>query len=121
MKRKIKIYIASPYTNGGKYNEAKVANVQRQIDAFASLADFGFIPYAPLLNHYVNQEHPRDWQFWIDQCEQWVECCDCVLRLSGESKGADVEVEWAKAQGKPVFRTVHEVVDYYNNKSGIMI
>jgi hypothetical protein len=38
--------------------------------------------------------------------------CDAVLRLPGESVGADLEVTLAREQGKPVFYSVADVVEW---------
>ena len=46
---KIKVYIASPYTN---YNPRK--SVDAQIVAANSLIDHGFNPFVPLLSHYLH-------------------------------------------------------------------
>jgi hypothetical protein len=35
--------------------------------------------------------------------KEWVLVCDAVLRLSGESKGADIECTLARKHGIPVF------------------
>ena len=49
--------------------------------------------------------HPFDtltYQDWIDTDLVWVEVADAVLRLPGESKGADLETAHAKLLGIPV-------------------
>ncbi|GAG05287.1 unnamed protein product, partial [marine sediment metagenome] len=40
---------------------------------------------------------------------RWLEVCDCVLRLPGESAGADLEVERAKELGIPVYLTPEQI------------
>jgi hypothetical protein len=41
----------------------------------------------------------------------WLAKCDCLLRLPGESKGADNEVFWAKKLGMPVYYSIQEAID----------
>jgi len=105
MNRKIRVYIASPYTKGDT-----AVNVRRQLDAVEELMNLGFAPFAPLYSHFQHMVHPRPYQDWIDIDLQWVEACDCLLRLDGESSGADGEVEFAKQLGIPVYYSVEDLV-----------
>ena len=104
----IKVYIASPYTLGDV-----AVNVKRQIDMVDILMDKGFVPFAPLYSHFQHMAHPRPSQDWIDIDLEWVRVCDCLLRLDGESIGADGEVELATQIGIPVFFSVEELCLYY--------
>jgi hypothetical protein len=99
-----KVYLASPYSIGNQEE-----NVKRQIDVANKLMDMGWVPYVPLLSHYQNLICPRPYQDWIDFDCQWLRVCDCVLRLDGESKGADQEVEMAIAIGMPVYYSIDEL------------
>jgi nucleoside 2-deoxyribosyltransferase len=108
-----RIYIASPYTKG----DAAV-NVKRQIDTFDALIKMGFIPFAPLLLHFQHMVHPLSYSECMRWDLAWLEQCDCVLRLEGDSKGADMEVEWAMSIGKIVFYSIDELklyVETYKN------
>lgn len=105
---KLKVYIASPYTIGDV-----AVNVKRQIDYANILMDMGVVPFAPLYSHFQHMAHPRPYQDWVDIDLEWVKVCDCVLRLSGESKGADGECKFAKSLGKPVFTELSEIITYY--------
>lgn len=58
--------------------------------------------------------HPRPYQDWIKIDLEWVKKCDCLLRLEGESKGADGEVELAKSLNKPIFYNETDLYHYYN-------
>lgn len=100
----LKIYIASPYTIGDV-----AVNVKRQLDVADELMDMGFAPFAPLYSHFQHMAHPRPYTDWIKVDLEWVAACDCVLRLDGESKGADGEVEYAKRIGIPVFYSMEEL------------
>ena len=104
----IKVYIASPYTLGDV-----AVNVKAQIDMADTLMNHGFAPFVPLYSHFQHMAHPRPYQDWIKIDLEWVVVCDCVLRLPGESKGADGEVEYAKSMGKPVLYSIDELLRFY--------
>jgi hypothetical protein len=100
-----RIYIASPYTLGDV-----AQNVKTQIDMAVNLIDLGYAPYAPLLSHFLHMAHPRSYETWVEQDNEWVLVCDALLRLPGESKGADAEVILAQANGIPVYSSVNELL-----------
>lgn len=102
-----RVYIASPYTKGDVG-----MNVRVQMDAFASLMNKGFIPFAPLLLHFQHIVHPMSYEDCMEWDLAWLEACDCVLRLGGESKGADMEVERARELGKSVFFSIEDMLLY---------
>lgn len=106
-----KVYIASSYTLGDV-----AVNVKLQIDTVDELMNKGFAPFAPLYSHFQHMVHPRPYQDWVKIDLEWVKVCDCLLRLDGESKGADGEVEYAKELGLPVFYSINEMYLYYNIK-----
>ncbi len=104
----IKVYIASPYTKGDV-----AVNVKRQLDCVDELMNLGFAPFAPLYSHFQHMAHPRPYEDWVKIDLEWVKVCDCVLRLDGESNGADGEVEFAGANGIKVFYTIDELKKFY--------
>ena len=97
----IKIFIASPYTKGDIQE-----NLNMQIDAANKLIDAGFNPLSlNLMCHPIELMYPRVvYKDWIDLTLEWVEKCDCLLRLPGESLGADGEVIRARALDIPFYR-----------------
>ena len=107
--KKTKVYIASPYNKGDV-----AVNVKRQLDCTDELMTLGFAPFTPLYSHFQHMAHPRPYQDWINIDLEWVTSCDCLLRLDGESSGADGEVKHALENGVPVYYSVEEMV-----KSGI--
>jgi len=95
----VKIYIASPYSSQGD----KLQNVRTAILAGEAVSALGHTPFIPVLNHFWDRLFPHDEKFWIDYDIKWLEVCDAVLRLDGESKGADIEVAVAEKLGIPVY------------------
>jgi nucleoside 2-deoxyribosyltransferase len=100
-----RVYIASPYTLGDT-----AVNVRKQIDAVDELMNYGFAPFAPLYSHFQHMIHPRPYEDWIAVDLVWVETCDCLLRLPGESSGADMEAAKAEELGIPVEYSIEELL-----------
>jgi len=108
MKQTIKVFISSPYTHGDAAD-----NVRLQINFADKLMDEGFYPYVPLLTHFQHLVHHREYNDWLDQCMVWVESCDCLLRIGGDSAGADKEIQHAKDVGIPIFYTIDNLLKWY--------
>lgn len=107
----ITVYIASPYTKGDV-----AVNVKTQLDCADVLMDLGYAPFAPLYSHFQHMAHPRHYQDWIKVDLEWVLRCDCLLRLQGESSGADGEVKFALQNNIPVFFGIDELKKHYEQK-----
>ena len=103
-----KIYIAGPYTKGDV-----AVNVRNALSAANYLADKGFAPYVPHLTHFWHTVFPRPYEFWLELDNQYLLCCDAVLRLPGESSGADKEVSLALGSGIPVFYGFDDLLHRY--------
>lgn len=92
------IYVVGPYTKGDV-----AENVRNAIQAGNNLRALGFTPFVPHLTHFWHLIFPHEIEYWYKYDLEWLELCDAVFRLPGESKGADAEVERAKELGLPVF------------------
>ena len=82
------IYIASPYTQGDT-----ALNVRDQIAAAECLREAGALPFVPLLSHLWHLMSPHPYNYWIEMDMDWLHHADAVLRLHGDSAGADAEVQ----------------------------
>jgi hypothetical protein len=102
---KFKVYIASPYTIGDAGS-----NVKKQMDCAHLLMDCGFIPFAPLMSHFLHMNRPRPYEEWMEWDFEWVKSCDALLRLSGTSPGADREIFCAEKNYIPVFYTLEDLL-----------
>lgn len=100
----MKIYIAGPYTRGDT-----AQNVRNAIVAGNNVAALGHTPYIPHLTHFWHMLIPRPIEFWYRFDIEWLKVCDAVLRLPGESKGADEEVRIAKDMDKPVYENFADI------------
>lgn len=98
----MKVYIASPYTIGNK-----MVNVATQIDAAEALLNAGHIPFTPLMCHFHEEIYPHSYDTWTRWGIEWLKLCDAIIRLPGESRGADKEVAEAKRNLIPVYFSVN--------------
>ncbi len=98
------VYIASPYTLGDV-----AQNVRESVLVAEQVRAKGHLPFTPLLSHFWNLMSPHERAYWMDMDFEWVLRADCVLRLPGESEGADQEVRLAEQHGKPVYHSVEDL------------
>lgn len=125
---KKRVYIAGPITKGPLDH-----NINQATAAFVALAKAGLAPHCPHWSCYSgnarwetlttddggqyeaviaeagvtpNELTHADW-YGLDLA--WVAVADAVLRLPGESRGADLETAEAAARGIPVFHSVEDV------------
>jgi hypothetical protein len=91
------VYIAGPISKD------PLLGTRSAVIEASALADAGLVPYVPHLCVLWEMISPRPYDEWISIGLAWLEKCDAVLRIPGESKGADSEVTLAKALGIPVF------------------
>lgn len=89
------LYIAGPYTRPDP-----VINTHKAIQVATYLQEFTewvpHLPHTTLLWHAVT---PRPIEFWYELDLAHMEVCNAVVRLPGESTGADAELEHAAKIG----------------------
>ena len=95
------VYVAGPISKGDMF-----LNVRAGVLAGEELRAAGFHPFVPHLSALWQMIYPVDYEGWMRLDFAWVERCDALLRLPGESSGADREVAHAEAHGVPVFYDV---------------
>lgn len=101
----IKVYIAGPYTKGDV-----ALNVRAAYIAADQIANAGGAPFVPHHTHFWHMMFPRPYEEWLKLDLAFLPVCDCVLRLPGESSGADGEVAKAIELGLPIFYTLDGVI-----------
>jgi hypothetical protein len=99
------IYVAGPYSK-----DDVAQNVRNAIGAAEALVWWGLVPFVPHLTHLWHLMCPHKIDFWYKYDLEWLARCDCLLRLPGESTGADAEVVEAQRLGLPVFYSVNDCV-----------
>ena len=93
------IYIASAYSQGDSF-----INVRRQIEVADEIVKLGGVPFWPLASAFHNFVIPHDYMYWMRLDYQYINRCDALYRLSGESAGADLEASHAIRHANiPVF------------------
>lgn len=73
----------------------------------------GYIPFCPHWSHFQDIYLPLSYEDWIEFDLYWLEQCHVVLRVSGQSAGADKEVRRARSLGIPVVYKVEELTRRY--------
>ena len=100
------IYIAGPYTIGDV-----VQNLRTAISAANKLSAAGYVPFVPHLTHFWHFLYPHNIDFWYQYDLLWLEKCDCLIHLAGESKGADIEVHFAETHNIAVYNSIEEAIN----------
>lgn len=98
------VYVAGPYTTPDP-----VANTRKSIllaDAMYMESDGELVPVIPHLSLVCDLVAPHSWEHWLAYDFKILSRCDCMLRIPGESPGADAEAEFAEMNGIPVFDSI---------------
>jgi hypothetical protein len=103
----MRIYVAGPYTKGDV-----VINVRNAIMVGNNLRSLGHTPFIPHLTHFWHLVQPHNIDYWYKYDLEWLEQCDALFRLPGESAGADKEVARAGELGLPVYTSYLDVPKY---------
>ncbi len=114
----MKIYIAGPYS--ADTAKKRHENVVKAIDAGLAVWKKGHCPYIPHLTHFVDHRAkitstPMEWEDYIAWDKTWLETCDALLFL-GSSKGAEIELNYAKQKGKEIFFSINSIPIVVNCK-----
>ena len=112
------VLIAGPYMSGTGGDPVKVAANRARLESFAlPIYRRGHLPMVgewlalPIIHAAGGREH-GDAVFDAYQypvAARLLERCDAVLRIPGESRGADLDVARARERGLPVYRSVDEL------------
>lgn len=106
------VYIAGPYTIGDV-----AENVREAILAAEEVAFCGHVPIIPHLSHLWHLVIPHDYEFWCELTMRMLDRCDALVRLPGESRGADKEIERALELNLPVFYGIEECIAWLPKKN----
>ncbi len=85
------IYVSAPYSLGDVSE-----NIRRACFAGDAILAKGHTPLVPHLSHLWHLISPKSHEEWLAIDLNLLSMCDALLRLPGESKGADMEVAEAK-------------------------
>ncbi len=104
----LKVYIAAPYTKGNVGQ-----NIKEVMDCADALIQLGYTPFIPHLTHFWHIVSPKPIEFWYNYDLEWLDICDALFRLPGESAGADSEVKYAEEHFIPVYYRLDEISGRY--------
>lgn len=112
------VLIAGPYRSGTGDDPKKIAANQARLESYAlPLYERGHLPIVsewialPII-HAAGGQVAGDEVFAAYQyplAHRLLERCDALLRIPGESRGADLDVARARALGIPVFTDLSQV------------
>jgi NTP pyrophosphatase (non-canonical NTP hydrolase) len=97
------VYLAGPITK-----QNPMHNVHRAVAAADELLAHSYEVFLPHLSVLWDMISPKDIESWLALDFAWIERCDALVRLPGESSGSDREVAFAKEHGIPVYFGVAE-------------
>ena len=105
------IYVAGPISKGDTH-----VNVRNGMLAGLELIKRGYVPFVPHNDFGMRLVDPEvmNYEAMLEQDFQWIARCDALLRLPGESPGADREVEHAVSLGL----LVANHIDYLEMENG---
>lgn len=103
----MKVYIAGPLNSSGNV----AVNIRNVLAAAEALVAKGHLPFVPHLNHFWHLVQPHPDEFWMAWDLAWLEVCDAILRLPGQSYNADTEVDHARRHNIPVFQRIEDILD----------
>lgn len=118
MTKPMLILIAGPYASGTDGDPALMArNLRRLEEAAWPVFQAGHIPMIgewvalPVLSSAgaTGPSDPLAAEVMYPTAERLLQHCDAVLRLPGESRGADQDVAMARDRGIPVYFSIDEV------------
>jgi hypothetical protein len=111
------ILIAGPYRSGtGGDQQAMAANLARLEEAAWPIFEAGHLPMIgewvalPVLRSAgAGPTDPLAEKVLYPAAERLLDRCDAVLRLPGDSTGADHDVAIAESRGLPVYHDIAEI------------
>lgn len=115
MMKPLLILIAGPYRSGTNGDPALIArNLARLEEASGPIFRLGHVPMIgewvalPVLRT-LEPGDSGEGDVMYETARRLLQHCDAVLRLPGESSGADKDVEIAHELGLPVYRSLDEI------------
>jgi hypothetical protein len=110
------ILIAGPYRSGtGGDPDLVAANLARLEAAAVPVYRAGHVPMIgewvalPVLHRADEARVALDGDVMYETAARLIEHCDAVLRLPGDSRGADQDVALARSRGLPVYTDVAQI------------
>ena len=118
MTQPLLILISGPYMSGTNGDEAAIAKNLKAMEDYAPpifakghLAVVGEWLAWPVIRQAGGESHTSEQftEFQYPVAHRLLEKCDAVLRIPGESRGADLEMAKAREMGKMIFTNLEDI------------
>jgi hypothetical protein len=118
MKKSLLILISGPYMSGTNGDEDAIARNLRAMEDYAlpifkkgHIAVVGEWLAWPVIRQAGGDSHSSEQfsEYQYPVAHRLLEKCDAVLRIPGESRGADLEMGKASDMGKIIFNSLEEI------------
>ena len=112
------VLISGPYMTGTDGDEAKIAaNLARMAAMALPVYERGHLAVVaewlswPIIKQAGGTDHASAQfaEYQYPAAHRLLTLCDAVLRIPGESRGADIECDLAREWGKPVYASVDDL------------
>jgi hypothetical protein len=120
MSKSLLILISGPYLTGTDGDEAKIQKNLAAMEAYAlplfkkgHLGMVGEWAAWPVIKSAGGDTHssPEFTEYQYPVAHRLLEKCDAILRIPGESRGADLEMEKARQMGKLIYTDIDQIPD----------
>jgi len=111
------VLIAGPYQSGTDGDPDKISANRMRLESFAlpiyqrghlpMVSEWMALPIVHAAGGQVAGDVFNSYQYPV--AHRLLECCDAVLRIPGESRGADMDVARARRLGLPVYTDVTQL------------
>ena len=105
MSRRTRVYVSGPISTSGDWKQ----NMKVMYRAGMELRRLGYAPFVPAAGPASAIGKGMTHEAWLECDFPYVEVADAVLRLPGDSRGADEECALADEIGVPVFGSIEEL------------
>jgi hypothetical protein len=111
----MRVYVAGPISK-----PPLETNIRRAFDAAHELMVNGFDPFIPHLYCFMQITHPHEYERWMQLDLAFLSVCEAVLRVPGDSPGAERECTHAsEVCGIPVFHSVPDLICYRDEQEKV--
>jgi hypothetical protein len=98
----MRVFVAGPMATSGEPGR----NLHQAAIASSRLLELGHAPYVPHASWILDAIRPVTRERWLQCDREWLVYAEALLRLPGESIGADAECDFARTFGIPVFTSI---------------
>ena len=106
------VYVAGPVSKGNWMH-----NLRDALDAGEELISAGFLPIIPHTLMLIELVHPHNYKVMLYRLTlPMIARSDYVLRIPGESYGADIEDKFAKSRGIPVYYSMVDFLEEHGHE-----